>query len=129
MDVVFLIGRLTYGGFFFISGINHFLKFGMYSGYAAGKGAPAPGMAVAGSGLLLLAGGLSTILGAFPTIGAVLLIIFLLGVTPMMHNFWTVQDPRARMAERVNFMKNSALLGAALMLLAIPQPWPLSVRL
>lgn len=129
MDVAFLIGRLLYGGFFLMSGINHFMKFGMYKAYAASKGAPAPGTAVRVTGLLLLAGGLSMILGAFPTVGAVLLVIFLLGVTPMMHNFWAVEDPQARMGEMVNFMKNSALLGAALMSLAIPQPWPLSVRL
>jgi putative oxidoreductase len=129
MDIVFLIGRLIYGGFFAMSGISHFQRFAMYKAYAASKGAPAPGIAVGATGLLLFGGGLSIILGAFPTVGAALLIIFLLGVTPMMHNFWAVHDPPARMGEMVNFMKNSALLGAALMSLAIPEPWPLSVRL
>jgi putative oxidoreductase len=129
MDILFLIGRLIYGGFFLMSGINHFQKFGIYKAYAAGKGTPAPGIAVGATGLLLLAGALSMILGAFPRAGAALLIIFLLGVTPMMHNFWVVEDPQARMSEMVNFMKNVALLGAALMSLAIPQPWPLSLQL
>ena len=35
----------------------------------------------------------------------------------MMHAFWKVQDPMAKMSERVNFTKNMALLGAALILL------------
>jgi hypothetical protein len=32
-----------------------------------------------------------------------------------------------RMGEMVNFNKNLALAGSALMFLAIPQPWPLSL--
>jgi hypothetical protein len=31
--------------------------------------------------------------------------------------------------QRVNFQKNLALMGAALMLLAIPRPWPFSWNL
>ena len=45
----------------------------------------------------------------------------------MMHNFWTLADPQLRMADKVNFMKNMALLGAILMFLAIPLPWALSL--
>lgn len=33
----------------------------------------------------------------------------------------------ARMADLTHFMKNLGLLGALLMLLAIPQPWPWSL--
>jgi hypothetical protein len=44
-----------------------------------------------------------------------------------MHNFWKLEDPQLRMADKINFMKNMALLGAILMLLAIPSPWPLSL--
>jgi hypothetical protein len=45
----------------------------------------------------------------------------------IMHNFWKLEDPQSRMAEKINFMKNTALVGAILMLLAIPSPWPLSL--
>jgi hypothetical protein len=41
----------------------------------------------------------------------------------MMHQFWKVADPMARMGEEINFYKNMGLTGAILMLLAIPQPW------
>jgi len=34
-----------------------------------------------------------------------------------------------RINQRVNFQKNVALLGAALMMLMISKPWPLSVVL
>ncbi len=76
---------------------------------------------------MLLLGGLCVILCAWPTAGLVLIILFLFGVTPVMHNYWAVTDPNQRMNDQINFFKNFALLGAALMMLMIPQPWALSV--
>jgi putative oxidoreductase len=127
MGIEFLIGRIIFGGYFVMAGFNHFAKLGFMSEFARGKGTPAPKAAVAGSGALLLLGGLSLLLGLSPLIGIALLIIFLLGVSPVMHAFWKVNDPMARMGEMVNFTKNMALLGALLMLLAIPRPWPFSL--
>jgi hypothetical protein len=44
----------------------------------------------------------------------------------MIHNFWTIQDPQAKMGEMAQFQKNIAILGLLLMTLLIPQPWPMS---
>ncbi len=129
MDIVFLIGRIIYGGYFLWNGINHFRNLGMMSGYAQSKGTPAPRLAVAGTGTLLILGGLSILLGVYPVIGLILLIIFLLGVSIKIHNFWAVPDPQMKMMETINFTKNMALLGGALMTFAISRPWPLSLRL
>ena len=41
MDYLFLLGRILYGGFFLLGGINHFMHLGMMSGYSASKGVPA----------------------------------------------------------------------------------------
>lgn len=125
--ILLLIGRILYGGFFLISGINHFLKMNSYKPYVASKGVPAAALAVVGSGLLILLGGLSVLLGFWPYIGLLLIVVFLLGATPMMHTFWSVADPMAKMNDQINFMKNVALLGAALAMAAIPQPWPISL--
>jgi len=127
INILFLIGRILYGGFFLMSGLNHFTKTRMYKQYTASKGIPAAGLAVVGSGLLAFLGGLSVLLGFWPHIGLLLIVVFLLGVTPAMHNFWAVKDPMAKMADQINFMKNTALLGAALVMTAIPQPWPISL--
>jgi putative oxidoreductase len=127
INILSLIGRILYGGFFLMSGVNHFTTISALKQYAASKGVPAPAFAVGGSGLLMLLGGLSVVLGFRPHYGLLFLFVFLLGVTPKMHAFWTVSDPIARMGEQVNFMKNMALLGAALAMAAIPQPWPMSL--
>jgi uncharacterized membrane protein YphA (DoxX/SURF4 family) len=76
---------------------------------------------------LLLLGGASVLLGVGPTVGIILLIVFMLGATFPMHNFWAVSDPQMKQADMINFLKNMALVGALLMLLAIPQPWPFSL--
>jgi putative oxidoreductase len=99
----------------------------LMAGYAKSKGTPAPTLAVGGTGVMLLLGGASLLLGYHPTIGAVLLVIFLLGVSFGIHNFWTIQDQQAKMADITNFLKNMALLGLVLMTVAIPRPWPLSL--
>ena len=119
-----LAGRAIFGGYFLYSGLNHFLKQDMLTEYARAKGVPAPAAAVAGSGLLLLAGGLSILTGTRPKMGAGLIATFLLGVSPQMHAFWNESEPERRMHEMVNFTKNMALVGATLIAAAHPEPWP-----
>lgn len=90
--MVLLIGRIIFGGFFAFNGLNHFMNLGMMSGYAESKGTPAPKVAVAGSGILLLAGGLSVALGVLPVLGLILIVVFLLPVSFVMHDFWAVPE-------------------------------------
>ena len=44
----------------------------------------------------------------------------------MIHDFWNISDPTQRLGEMINFTKNAALMGAALMMLSLP-PWPYSL--
>jgi uncharacterized membrane protein YphA (DoxX/SURF4 family) len=128
MDIVFLIGRILVGGYYLYRAVDHLLMgTGGLTGYAASKGVPSPRLAVYGTGLLLLIGGLSILLGYQVLTGVVALAIFFVPTTIIMHNFWAVQDPMAKMGDMVNFTKNVALLGSSLMFLAIPQPWPFSL--
>jgi uncharacterized membrane protein YphA (DoxX/SURF4 family) len=123
-----LAGRALFGGYFQYNGINHFLNRTMLVDYARSKGVPAPDVAVAASGLLIVAGGISILAGVQPKMGAALISTFLLGVSPQMHAFWKEQDPHQRMNEMVNFTKNMALVGASLLAAARPEPWPWHLR-
>jgi putative oxidoreductase len=126
VGILVLVGRILVGGYFLFNGLNHFLQLKMLAGYARSKGTPAAEVAVGCTGLLLVVGGLSMLLGYHPTIGAFLLAIFLVGVTFHMHKFWKA-GPQEKIAEMVNFTKNVALLGFVLMTLGIPRPWPYSL--
>jgi putative oxidoreductase len=126
-DILMLIGRILFGGLFLYNGVNHFLNRAGMTGYAAYKGVPMPGASIVLSGVWLVVAGASVILGLRPEIGLVMIALFLAGVTPVMHNYWTATDPNARLADMINFHKNAALLGAALMLLSLPRPWGYSV--
>ncbi len=127
MKVPFLLGRLIFGGYFVFSGIHHFQERKMMSQYAAAKNVPMPDAAVIGTGVAMIAGGASILLGLKPKYGALAIIGFLAGVSPIMHAFWREQDPNQRMNEMVNFTKNVALAGGALALAGIKEPWPASV--
>ncbi len=122
----FLIGRAVLGGYFIYGGINHFKHHKTMTQYGGAKGVPAPHVAVPGTGALMLFGGTSILLGLKPRWGALAIIAFLAGVSPMMHDFWAHEDPNQRMAEMVNFTKNMALLGSALTLVGVER-WPLSL--
>lgn len=129
MKAAFLIGRFVFGGFFLYNGINHLKQHKNLAQYAGFKKVPMPEQAVAASGVLLLLGGASILLGAKPKIGTAAVIAFLASVSPVMHDFWTQQDPSQRQNEMINFSKNMALLGAAVALMGIDEPWPASVKL
>jgi uncharacterized membrane protein YphA (DoxX/SURF4 family) len=129
MNVPFLIGRLVYGGFFVYNGISHFKERKMMAQYAASKNVPEPEAGVIGSGVLLLLGGASVMLGLKPKLGTAAIIAFLAGVTPVMHDFWRQEDQGQRMNEMIHFCKNTALFGAALALMGVEEPWPASPSL
>ncbi len=124
MKYIVPVGRILYAALFLISAPGHF-KAGTIA-YAAGKGVPLASISVPLSGVIALLGGLSILLGFKAQYGAWLIVIFLVPVTFMMHDFWTVADPMMRQMQQINFEKNLALLGAAL-LIAYFGAGPLSV--
>ncbi|WP_227357249.1 DoxX family protein [Haladaptatus salinisoli] len=128
--LAFLMGRLVFGVLLGFMGLNHFTSLDGMSGYATAKGVPAPRLAIIVSGLMLILGGLAIALGVYPLVGAVVIALFFLGVTPVMHDFWTVDDPEQRQSEMTDFLKNATLFGAALVLVAISRTtWPYALNI
>lgn len=127
MRAPFVIGRLIFGGYFVMAGINHFRKTDEMSQYASSKNVPKPDLAVRITGAALIAGGTSILLGAKPKLGAAAIIGFLAGVSPVMHDFWRQEKPEQRMNDMANFTKNMALVGGALALMGVEEPWSASV--
>jgi putative oxidoreductase len=108
------LGRIIFGAYFLYSGFNHFKDEKMLTGYAKSKGVPSPRLAVLVTGAMMIVGGLGFILNSYTPQCAILLLIFLVPTTLMMHSFWKIHDPMHKMNERVGFFKNLALIGALL---------------
>lgn len=119
MDVVALIGRILFALLFLGSAFGHLTQSEAMAGYAASRGLPQPKLAVLGSGVLILVGGLLVLLGIWIDLGALLLVIFLLPTAFLMHPFWKETDAMAKQNEMVSFQKDVALAGAALLILAL----------
>jgi putative oxidoreductase len=130
MKGLVLVGRILVGAYYLYNALNHLVFApGQLTEYAASKGVPLPLLAVIVTGLLLLIGGLSILLGVLPRVGVLALVVFFLPVTFWMHDFWNIADPQMRTVQMIQFLKNLALMGSALMFLAIPEPWEPSLKL
>jgi putative oxidoreductase len=121
VDVVFLLGRVLFALLFVSSGLQAHLGKGGKQGieYARSLGAPNPDLLVPLSGIAIIVGGLMVGLGLWADLGALLIIGFLIGITPIMHAYWKIDDPQEQQVQAAMFFKNTALLGAALIIFYI----------
>lgn len=70
-----------------------------------------------GAILFLVVGGFSVLLGWQARLGALLLFVFLLIVTPVFHAFWAAGQEQFMM-QMMNFQKNLAIMGGLLVVMA-----------
>ena len=117
MNAVMLVGRILFAFMFVASGLNHLAKAEAMAGYAAYKKVPAPKLANLLSGVLMLLGGLSIILGVYADLGAVVVAVLLVAMAVKMHDFWNAEG-EAKQPEMIGFMKNISMAGGALFLFA-----------
>lgn len=119
MDEIFLIGRILIAYLVIGSAVGHLTQTTVMAGYAESRGVPAARRAVQVSGVGFMLGGLSILLGVWGDIGALVLAI-LLGCTALvMHAFWKEADGPNKMMEMVQFNKDLALAGGALVIFSI----------
>lgn len=119
MIYIFYVSRILFGGYFIYNAFNHLFNGKSMAAYAASKGVPMPKVAIFISGLLLLFGGAGILVGFYVPLAVAALILFLIPVTFMMHDFWKEKDPMMKMTQQIMFTKNLALLGGALAFLFI----------
>lgn len=114
MKYLLLLGRIFYSLIFLTTIMSHFSSGAIE--YAKSQGVPAASFLVPASGIMACVGALSIILGYKAKWGALLIVLFLIPVTFMMHGFWKVADPMQSQMQMAMFMKNISMLGAALII-------------
>ncbi|MET0462222.1 MAG: DoxX family protein [Chitinophagaceae bacterium] len=114
MKYALITGRILFSLIFILSSFGHFKAETI--AFAGSQGLPFASVLVPLSGIVELIGGLSILIGYRAKLGAWLLVIFLIPVTFMFHQFWTVTDPMTYQMQFVMFMKNVSMTGAALLI-------------
>jgi putative oxidoreductase len=124
--IVNVVGRVLLTGIFLMSAFaNKIPNFEQTVSTMKAEGVPIPNIMLAGAIAFLVAGGLMVLLGFRTRVGATLLLIFLILATYYFHDFWTMSGSE-KQTEMINFMKNSSLMGAMLILISRGSgPWSL----
>lgn len=108
------LGRAAFAAVFLVFAPLDFTQQGI--AWAAQQQVPLPQVLVPLAGLISLAGGASVLLGYRARLGAWLLVLFLVPVTVMMHNFWAVKDPMVAQMQEGFFLANLSRIGGALLI-------------
>ncbi len=114
MKYAVLVGRILFSFIFIMAVMGHFTQQDI--SYAASAGVPLASIAVPLSGIIAFLGGLSIAFGYKAKLGAWLIILFLIPVTLIMHNFWAVSNQMMAQMQMAMFFKNLSMVGAALLI-------------
>ena len=117
--VLSIVGRFAIAAIFLASAaMEKIPNFNTVVGVMEDKGVPRPPVALAGAIAFLIAGGLSVALGYWTRLGALLLAIFVAAASYYFHDFWHLADATAKQEQMTHFMKNLALFGGLMFLVA-----------
>jgi len=108
-----LLGRSLYGGVLAYMALDGFKNNDKRVAVAEEKGVPMPDLLVPFVTGRLLVANLGIVLWRLPRGAASALVVFFLGTTPAIYEFWTMEG-KERQGNKINFLKNLALLGGAI---------------
>jgi len=128
-----LLARVMIAAIFLMSAVaGKIMNFNGTVEKMAAEGVPSPTILLGGAIAFLILGGLSIVLGFWGRFGAFLLLVFLGAATYYFHDFWKLppdSPPERMQMEVISFLKNVALMGAMLFLIANGTgPWSLDNR-
>jgi putative oxidoreductase len=109
-SIPLLIGRLCLSAIFIITGIWKFANYhGVYQDMAA-KGFPMVSFFLVSAAIVELIGGLLLFFGYKTRLCAAILMLYLIPVTLIFHDFWNVPEAQ-RYTQIVEFLKNLGIFG------------------
>jgi putative oxidoreductase len=111
------LGRFLYSGILAYMAVDGFRNNDKRVEIARESGVPRPELMVPFVTGMLFVANLGILFWKYPRISAGALVVFFVGTTPAIHNFWTMEG-KERNNNKINFLKNVALLGGAIVFLA-----------
>lgn len=112
-----LAGRILISIIFIMSGISKITGFAGTSGWMASKGLPMPDVLLAASIVIELGAAAMIVLGFKARWGAAALFLWMIPVTLVFHNYWTMPAAEQQM-QSIMFFKNLGLMGGMLFIMA-----------
>lgn len=125
--ILVLAGRVLLSVIFILSGLSKIMDWTGTQQYMAAKGMPFIPILLAAAVIVEIAGGLSVLLGWQARWAALLLFLYLIPTSLIFHNFWALSGME-RQTEMVNFLKNLAIMGGLLLVVAYDRTVPLAHR-
>jgi putative oxidoreductase len=104
------LGRLLLSAIFLMSGADKIFQWSRTAEQMSSEGMVLVPVFLLLAVVFELAGGLSILLGIKARVGAFALIVFLVPVTLIFHDFWQYEG-EAQMRQMIQFVKNLAILG------------------
>jgi putative oxidoreductase len=115
--ILALLGRILLASIFVYSGFGKITDFQGTAGYIASARIPMPQVLAIGAIVVEFIGGLALLIGFRARWAALAFVVFLIIITPIFHNFWSV-PPAEVMSQQVNYIKTIAIIGGMLMVMA-----------
>ena len=112
------LGRIFLALLFVVSGIGKITGYAGTAAVMASKGLPLVDILLPLTIAVELGGGLLLALGWKARWAAAALFLFLIPTTLIFHQFWGI-DPKLVQMQKIHFLKNVAILGGMLLVLAI----------
>lgn len=116
-DALLLAARLLIGAIFVQSGFGKLMNLGGFADSLAGQGLPMPMLLAAVGSVVECFGGLAVVLGVWTRLASAAVVVFTIMATLIAHRYWTY-PPEAQGMQRIQFMKNLAIIGGFLALIA-----------
>lgn len=116
---VSLVARLMIAAIFLASAVvQKILNFTEVAKTMGEAGIQQPTIMLIGAIAFLILGSVSLILGYHARLGALLLLVFLIAASYFFHAFWKLPAGPEQMAQQIHFMKNVALMGTMVFIMA-----------
>ena len=116
-DGAALIARILLSIMFIYSGFGKLVGFDGTVGYIAKQGLPVPQLMAAVAVAVELGAGVLLLVGYKTRWAALAIFLFLIPTTLIFHNFWAVDAAQVQ-AQTIQFMKNLAIMGGMLYVMA-----------
>ncbi|MEF8853148.1 MAG: DoxX family protein [Haloarculaceae archaeon] len=111
------VGRFLYGGVLAYMAVDGFRNNEKRVEVAESRGVPRAEVMVPFVTGMLFVANLGILFWKYPRVSAGAVVVFFIGTTPAIHDFWTMEG-KERQNNKINFLKNLALLGGAIVFLA-----------